>query len=52
MIFPDENTAIITLTEDKILLFGSPHKDQIQYLVGDDIQPILAQKTQCKLSLN
>ena len=51
MIFKDESIAVVMFTEDKLLLFGSPCKDQIQYLVGDDIQHILIQKRNSSISL-
>lgn len=40
-----ENILVVMFTSEKLLLFGSPHKDQIQYLLGDDIQHVLIQKT-------
>lgn len=41
----EESILMLMFTSDKMLLFGSPHKDQIQYLLGDDITHILIQKT-------
>lgn len=41
----EESILMLIFTMDKMLLFGSPHKDQIQYLLGDDITHVLIQKT-------
>ena len=44
----EENILIVMFTADELLLFGSPKKDQVQFLLGDDIQHILIQKTMKK----
>lgn len=44
----EENILILMFTNEKMLLFGSPKKDQIQFLLGDDIQHVLIQKTKSK----
>ena len=44
----EESILILMFTNDKMLLFGSPKKDQIQFLLGDDIQHVLIQKTKSK----
>lgn len=44
----EESILIVMFTNDKLLIFGSPKKDQIQYLLGDDIQHILIQKTKSR----
>ena len=44
----EENILIVMFTNDKMLLFGSPKRDQIQYLLGDEIQHVLIQKKERK----
>ena len=40
MIFAHENIAIVMLTEDKMLLFGSPHRGNPSSNIRPDPVPI------------